>query len=194
MHRGRRRRLNLAHRTGAKPPMTERTTAWRSIALPLLLLVASASPVAAQAVGDPDAGRHLSQTWCANCHVVSVGHADGPERIPADPAPPDAGPSPQPKRNRRRIGLHPQPEAATEAVIPGTALPDDLRVRREITESTATTRDHPCTVMLREGAPSTVCSAGLEKDVAGRPPPTMTVSNDGAVLVAIISRRTLTAG
>jgi cytochrome c len=57
--------------------MTERTTAWRSIALPLLLLVASASPVAAQAVGDPDAGRHLSQTWCANCHVVSVAQPRG---------------------------------------------------------------------------------------------------------------------
>jgi hypothetical protein len=71
MHRGRRRRLNLAHRTGAKPPMTERTTAWRSIALPLLLLVASASPVAAQAVGDPDAGRHLSQTWGASTGAPS---------------------------------------------------------------------------------------------------------------------------
>src|SRR6202042_1363888 len=58
------------------------------------------------------------------------------------------------------------------------------------TESTVTRR-RPCTVMVREGAPSTVCIAGLEKDVDGRPPPTMTVSDDSAVLAAIISRRTL---
>jgi mono/diheme cytochrome c family protein len=37
----------------------------------LLLLLASPSPVAAQIAGDAAAGRHLSETWCANCHIVS---------------------------------------------------------------------------------------------------------------------------
>ncbi len=37
----------------------------------LLLLLASSSPVAAQMVGDPVAGRRLSESWCTNCHVVS---------------------------------------------------------------------------------------------------------------------------
>jgi hypothetical protein len=34
--------------------------------------------------------------------------------------------------------------------------------------------------MVREGAPSTACSAGGEKDVDGRSSPTMTVSDDSA--------------
>ncbi len=52
--------------------MTDRKTACRRFTLPLLLLIASPLPVAAQVVvGDPDAGRHLSETWCTNCHVVS---------------------------------------------------------------------------------------------------------------------------
>jgi mono/diheme cytochrome c family protein len=57
--------------------MTKHTTAWRSVAVPLLLLMASVSPVAAQDVGDPGAGRHLSETWCINCHVVSATQSQG---------------------------------------------------------------------------------------------------------------------
>jgi hypothetical protein len=47
--------------------------------------------------------------------------------------------------------------------------------------------------MVRDGAPSTASCAGLEKDVDIRPPPTTAVSDDSAMLVAIISRRTLSA-
>jgi mono/diheme cytochrome c family protein len=52
--------------------MTQHNTAWRRSAFPLLLLLASAASATAQVVvGDPDSGRHLSETWCTNCHVVS---------------------------------------------------------------------------------------------------------------------------
>jgi release factor glutamine methyltransferase len=62
---------------------------------------------------------------------------------------------------------------------------------REITESSET-RHASEVVMVRGGAPSTSRGAGLEKDVDGRPAPTMTGSGDSALIAAIVSPRTPT--
>jgi hypothetical protein len=43
--------------------------------------------------------------------------------------------------------------------------------------------------MVREGAPSTACSADHEKNVGGAPSRTMTISNDSAALAAVILDR-----
>jgi mono/diheme cytochrome c family protein len=48
-----------------------------AIAVPLLLLLASARVSLAQDIGDADAGRRLAETWCTNCHVVSAGQSQG---------------------------------------------------------------------------------------------------------------------
>jgi mono/diheme cytochrome c family protein len=69
--------LSCAHKTGDEIPMTNHAWAWLSAGAwlragtPLLLLLATASPVAAQMAGDAGAGRRLSETWCTNCHIVS---------------------------------------------------------------------------------------------------------------------------
>jgi cytochrome c len=62
--------------------MIDRKTARYSIGgiavpLPLLLLLASPPLAFAQDVGDADAGRHLAETWCSSCHVVSAGQSQG---------------------------------------------------------------------------------------------------------------------
>ena len=44
--------------------------------LPLLLITAAPS-VSAQDIGDVAAGRHLAETWCANCHVVKFAQSEG---------------------------------------------------------------------------------------------------------------------
>jgi mono/diheme cytochrome c family protein len=60
-----------------KSAMTDRTFTTRLIAVPLFLLLAAAPPVAAQTIGDPDAGRTLAETWCVNCHVVTQSQSQG---------------------------------------------------------------------------------------------------------------------
>jgi cytochrome c len=60
--------------------MIDRKPAWHSIggiAVPLLLLMASPGPAFAQDAGDADAGRHIAETWCSSCHVVSAGQSQG---------------------------------------------------------------------------------------------------------------------
>jgi mono/diheme cytochrome c family protein len=47
------------------------------IAVPLLLFMACSPPGSAQEVGDAQAGRSLSETWCTNCHVVSADQPQG---------------------------------------------------------------------------------------------------------------------
>lgn len=41
----------------------------------LALALLAAAPAWAQEVGDPRAGRRMSETWCANCHRIAP---DGP--------------------------------------------------------------------------------------------------------------------
>jgi hypothetical protein len=65
-----------------------------------------------------------------------------------------------------------------------------LRARPGTTESSGTRRRRPI-VIVREGAPSTSCSAGNENDVDGRPSPTMTETHDSATLAAFNSWRAL---
>jgi mono/diheme cytochrome c family protein len=58
--------------------MIDRKTARHSIGgivVPLLMLTASPPLAFAQNVGDADAGRHLAETWCSTCHVVSAGQS-----------------------------------------------------------------------------------------------------------------------
>jgi mono/diheme cytochrome c family protein len=57
--------------------MTNRLFMSHPLTIPLFLLIASATPAAAQMAGDPDAGRALAQTWCSNCHVVTATQAQG---------------------------------------------------------------------------------------------------------------------
>lgn len=60
--------------------MVDRKTARYSIggiAVLLLLLMASSRLALAQDVGDVDAGRHIAETWCSSCHVVSPGQSQG---------------------------------------------------------------------------------------------------------------------
>jgi mono/diheme cytochrome c family protein len=45
--------------------------------VPMLLFVASTPLALAQDVGDVGAGRHLAETWCSTCHVVSDGQSQG---------------------------------------------------------------------------------------------------------------------
>lgn len=47
------------------------------IAVPLVLLLLSTSSASAQDGGDPVAGRHLAETWCNTCHVVSATQSQG---------------------------------------------------------------------------------------------------------------------
>jgi mono/diheme cytochrome c family protein len=42
------------------------------VAVPLLLFMACSPPGSAQEVGDAQAGRRLSETWCSTCHVVTA--------------------------------------------------------------------------------------------------------------------------
>ncbi len=39
--------------------------------LGVILLAGSFSRLAAQEIGDAAAGRHLAETWCSTCHVVT---------------------------------------------------------------------------------------------------------------------------
>lgn len=47
------------------------------IAVLLLLFMASSPPVSAQDVGNAEAGRRLSETWCSTCHVVTASQSQG---------------------------------------------------------------------------------------------------------------------
>lgn len=38
----------------------------------LMLLACPSHQVRAQEIGDVSAGRHLAETWCASCHVVTA--------------------------------------------------------------------------------------------------------------------------
>ena len=51
-------------------PIAQRTR--RRVALiAAFLLAASPLPLAAQEIGDAAAGKHLAETWCSTCHVVT---------------------------------------------------------------------------------------------------------------------------
>jgi hypothetical protein len=61
----------------------------------------------------------------------------------------------------------------------GAALDGEVKAHTQATESPGATR-LAIRVMAGAGAPSTTCSAGLDKDVDGRPAPGMTTSADPA--------------
>lgn len=60
--------------------MIDYKTIWHRtgcIGVPLLLFMASSPAVFAQDVGDAEAGRRLSETWCSTCHVVTATQKQG---------------------------------------------------------------------------------------------------------------------
>jgi predicted DNA binding CopG/RHH family protein len=67
---------------------------------------------------------------------------------------------------------------------------DAVSARRQITES-AEMSHRPFRVMVREGAPSTTCSADRREVVDGGPPRAMTVERSAVQTVAFIFQRAL---
>jgi mono/diheme cytochrome c family protein len=60
--------------------MIDYKTIWHRtgcLGVPLLLFMASSPAVFAQDVGDAEAGRRLSETWCSTCHVVTATQSQG---------------------------------------------------------------------------------------------------------------------